>query len=94
MKYRKFQYQASRKLQPKKMNSDNLQASNTKAVAYAMGIDHTMVKAKVIWYYLFSFAYKTTIGMKMYTRSYDLSVKTMHLSLIPICLTLINPLIT
>jgi hypothetical protein len=97
MKYRKFQYQASRKLQPKKMNSDNLQASNTKAVAYAMGIDYTMVKTKVTWYYLFSFAYKTTIGMKMYTRSYDLSVKTMHLtftSLIPICLTLINPLIT
>jgi hypothetical protein len=47
------------------MNSNNLQASNTKAVAYAMGIDHTMVKAKVTWYYLFSFSYKTTIGMKM-----------------------------
>ena len=97
MKYMKFWYQASRKLQPKKMNSDNLQASNTKAITYAMGIDYTMVKEKVTWYYLFSFAYKTTIGMKRYTRSYDLSVKTMHLtftSLIPICLTLINPLIT
>jgi hypothetical protein len=79
------------------MNSDNLQASNTKAVTYAMGIDYTMVKTKVIWYYLFSFAYKTTIGMKTYTRSYDLNIKIMHLtitSLIPICLTLINPLIT
>ena len=65
------------------MNSDNLQASNTTVVRYAMGIDHTMVKAKVTWYYLFSFAYKTTIGMKMYTRSYDLSVKTMHLSFTP-----------
>ena len=83
MKYRKFQYQASRKLQPKKMNSNNLQASNTRVVPYAMGIDHTMVKAKVTWYYLFSFAYKTTIGMKMYTRSYDLSVKTMHLTFTP-----------
>jgi hypothetical protein len=57
-----------------------------------MGVDDTMVKEKVTWYYLFSFAYKTTIGMKMYTRPYDLSVKTMHLSLVPICLTLINPL--
>jgi len=65
------------------MNSNNLQASNTKAVTYAMGIDHTMVKEKVTWYYLFSFAYKTTIGMKMYTRSYDLSVKTMHLTFTP-----------
>ena len=65
------------------MSSDNLQASNTKVVAYVMGIDHTMVKAKVTWYYLFSFAYKTTIGMKMYTRSYDLSVKTMHLTFTP-----------
>jgi hypothetical protein len=65
------------------MNSDNLQASNTKAFTYAMGIDHTMVKAKVTWYYLFSFSYKTTIGMKMYTRSYDLSVKTMHLNFTP-----------
>ena len=79
------------------MNSDNLQASNTKVVTYAMGIDHTMVKEKVTWYYLFSFSYKTTRGMKTYTRSYDLNIKTMHLtitSLIPICLTLINPLIT
>jgi hypothetical protein len=79
------------------MNSDNLQASNTKAVAYAMGIGYAMVKEKVTWYYLFSFAYKTTKGMKMYTRSYDLSIKTMHLtftSLIPICLTLINSLTT
>jgi hypothetical protein len=83
MKYRKFQYQASIKLQPKKMNSDNLQASNTKVVAYAMVIDHTMVKEKATWYCLFSFAYKTTIGMKMYTRSYDLSVKTMHLTFTP-----------
>jgi hypothetical protein len=70
------------------MNSDNLQA-----VAYAMGIDHTKVKAKVTWY-LFSSAHKTTIGMNIYTRSYDLSIKTMHLSLIPICLNLINPLIS
>jgi hypothetical protein len=70
------------------MNSDNLQV-----VAYALGIDHTKVKAKVTWY-LFSSAHKTTIGMKIYTRSYDLSVKTMHLSLIPICLNLINPLIS
>jgi hypothetical protein len=62
------------KIQPKKMNSDNLQVSNTKAVTYAMGIDYRMVKTKVTWYYLFSFSYKTTIGMKMYTRSYDLSV--------------------
>ena len=79
------------------MNSDNIQASNTKAIAYAMGIDYTMVKVKVTWHYLFSFAYKTTKGMKMYTRSYDLSIKTMHLtfiSLIPICLTLINTLTT
>jgi hypothetical protein len=70
------------------MNSDNLQE-----VAYAMGIDHTKVKAKVTWY-LFSSAHKTTIGMKIYTRSYDLSIKTMHRSLIPICLNLINPLIS
>jgi hypothetical protein len=70
------------------MNSDNLQA-----VAYAMGIDHTKVKENVTWY-LFSFAHKTIIGMKIYTRSYDLSIKTMHLSLIPICLKLINPLIS
>ena len=79
------------------MNSNNLQVSNTKAVAYAMGIYHTMVKEKVTWYYLFSFAYKTTRGMKTYTRSYDLNIKTMHLtitSLIPTCLTLINPLMT
>ena len=60
------------------MNSDN-----TKAVAYDMGIGYAMVKAKVTWYYLFSFAYKTTIGIKMYTRSYDLSVKTMHLTFTP-----------
>ena len=66
------------------MNSHNLQA-----VAHAMGINHT----KVTWY-LFSYAHKTTISMKIYTRSYDLSIKTMHLSLIPICLNLINPLIT
>jgi hypothetical protein len=65
------------------MNSNNLQVSNTKAVAYAMGIYHTMVKEKVTWYYLFSFSYKTTIGMKMYIRSYDLSVKTMHLTFTP-----------
>jgi hypothetical protein len=79
------------------MNSYNLQASNTKAVAYAMGIGYEMVKEKVTWYYLFSFSYKTTIGMKVYTRSYDLIVKTMCLtltSLIPICLTLSNFLIT
>jgi hypothetical protein len=79
------------------MKSDNLQASNAKTVTYAMGIDYTMVKTKVTWYYLFSFAYKTTRGMKTYTRSYDVNIKTMHLtitSLIPICLTLINPLIT
>jgi hypothetical protein len=49
MKYRKFRYQASKKLHPKNMNSDNLQASNTKAVTYAMGIDYTMVKVKVTW---------------------------------------------
>jgi hypothetical protein len=69
------------------MNSDNLQDSSIKVVTYAMGIDYTMVKTKVTWYYLFSFAYKTTRGMKMYTRSYDLNIKTMHLnftSLIPI----------
>ena len=69
------------------MNSEKLQASNTKVDTYAMGIDYTMVKTKVTWYYLFSFAYKTTRGMKMYTRSYDLNIKTMHLnftSLIPI----------
>jgi hypothetical protein len=56
-----------------------------------------MVKEKVTWYRLFSFAYKTTIGMKLYIRSYDLIVKTMCLnitSLIPICLTLINFLTT
>jgi hypothetical protein len=79
------------------MNYDNMKASNTKAITYAMGIDYTMVKEKVTWQNLFSFSYKTTIGMKRYTRSYDLSVKTMHLtftSFIPICLTLINPLIT
>jgi hypothetical protein len=79
------------------MNSDNLQDSNTKAVAYAMGIGDAMEKSKVTWYYLFSFSYKTTIGMKMYTRSYDLSIKTMHLTFtcrIPICLTLINSLTT
>jgi hypothetical protein len=81
----KFQYQAFRKLQPKKMNSDNLQA-----VAYAMGIDHT---TNLTWY-LFSSAHKTTIGMKIYTRSYDLSIKTMHLSLILICINLINALIS
>ena len=52
------------------MNSDNLQA-----VAHAMGIDHTKVKEKVTWY-LFSSAHKTTIGMKIYSRSYDLSIKT------------------
>jgi hypothetical protein len=70
------------------MSSDNLQV-----VAYAMGIDHTKVKAKVTWY-LFSSLHKTTIRMKIYTRSYDLSIKTMHLSLIPICLNLINALIS
>jgi hypothetical protein len=69
------------------MNSDNLQA-----VTHAMGIDHTKVKAKVTWY-LFSYAHKTTISMKRYTRSYDLSTKPMCLSLIPIYLNLINPLI-
>jgi hypothetical protein len=69
------------------MNSKNLQA-----VSHAMGIDHTKIKEKVTWY-LFSYAHKTTIGMKIYTRSYDLSIKNMHLSLIPICLNLINPLI-
>jgi hypothetical protein len=69
------------------MNSDNLQA-----VTHAMGIDHTKVKAKVTWY-LFSYAHKTTISMKIYTRSYDLCIKPMRLSLIPICLNLINPLI-
>jgi hypothetical protein len=70
------------------MNSDNLQA-----VAHDMGIDHAKVKAKVTWY-LLSSAHKTTISMKLYTRSYDLSIKTMHLSRIPICLSLINPLIS
>ena len=85
--YRIFQYQAFRKIQPKKMNSNNLQV-----VSYAMGINHTKVKAKVTSY-LFSYAHKTTIGMKIYTRSYDLSIKTTHRSLIPICLNLINPLI-
>jgi hypothetical protein len=69
------------------MNSDNLQA-----VTHAMGIDHTKVKENVSWY-LFSHAHKTTISVKRYTRSYDLSIKPMHLSLIPICLNLINPLI-
>jgi hypothetical protein len=76
------------------MKYDNLQASNTKEVTYAMGIDYTMVKTKVTWYYLFSFSYKTTRGMKTYTRSYDLNIKTMHLtitSLISIFITLINP---
>jgi hypothetical protein len=48
MKYRKF-YQDSRKLHPKKMNYDNMKASNTKAITYAMGIDYTMVKEKVTW---------------------------------------------
>jgi hypothetical protein len=79
------------------MNSDNLQDSNTKAVSYAMGIGYVMVKEKVTWYYLFSFSYKNTKGMKIYTRSYNLSIKTMHLtftSLIPIFLTLINSLTT
>jgi hypothetical protein len=70
------------------MNFDNLQA-----VTHAMSIDHTKVKAKVAWY-LFSYAHKTTINMKSYTRSYDLSIKPMRLSLISICLNLINPLIT
>ena len=69
------------------MNSDNLQA-----VAHAMGIDHTKVKEKVTWY-LFSYAHKTTISMKIYTRLYDLNIKPMRLNLIPICLNLINPLI-
>jgi hypothetical protein len=62
-----------------------------------MGIGYAMVKEKVTWYYFFSFADKTTIGMKVYTKSYDLIVKTMRLnftSLIPICLTLINFFIT
>ena len=68
------------------MNYYNLQAS--KAIAYAsnheyhMGIGYAMVKAKVTWYSLFSFAYKTTIGMKLYTRSYDFIVKTMCLTII------------
>ena len=69
------------------MNPEYLQA-----VTHDMGIDHTKVKAKVKWY-LFSYAHKTTINMKSYTRSYDLSIKPMRLSLIPICLNLINPLI-
>jgi hypothetical protein len=86
-KYRTFPYQVFKKLQSKRMNSDNLQA-----VTHAMGIDHTKVKAKVTWY-LFSYAHKTTISMKRYTRSYDLSIKPMRLSLIPIYLNLINPLI-
>jgi hypothetical protein len=70
------------------MNSDNLQDSNTKVVTYAsnneyhMGIGYAMVKEKVTRYRLFSFAYKTTIGMILYTRSYDLIVKTMHLTII------------
>jgi hypothetical protein len=66
------------------MDFDNLQA-----VTHSMGIDHTKVKAKVEWY-LFSYAHKTTINMKSYTRSYDLNIKPMRLSLIPICLNLIN----
>jgi hypothetical protein len=69
------------------MNFDNLQV-----VIHTMGIDHTKVKAKVTWY-LFSYAHKTTINMKIYTKSYDLSVKPKCLSLITICLNLINPLI-
>jgi hypothetical protein len=69
------------------MNFDNLQACT-----HAMGIDHTKVKAKVTWY-LFSYAHKTTISMKRYTRSCDHGIKPMRLSLIPICLNLINPLI-
>ena len=69
------------------MNFDKL-----KEVTHAMGINHTKVKAKVTWY-LFSYAHKTTISMKIYTRSYDLSIKPMRLSLIPIYLNLINPLI-
>jgi hypothetical protein len=69
------------------MNSDNLQA-----VAHAMRIDHAKVKEKVTWY-LFSYTPKTIISMKIYTRSYDLSIKPMHLALIPICLNSINPLI-
>jgi hypothetical protein len=86
--YRKFPYQDFRKLKSKTMNFDNLQA-----VTHAMGIDHTKVKENVTWY-LFSSSHKTTISMKLYTISYDLSIKTMHLSLIPICLNLINPLIS
>jgi hypothetical protein len=57
-----------------------------------MGTNHTKVKAKVTWY-LFSYSHKTTINMKSYTRYYDLSIKPMRLSLIHICLNLINPLI-
>jgi len=76
-----------KKLRSKRMNSDNLQA-----ITHTMGIDHTKVKAKVTWY-LFSYAHKTTISMKRYTRSYDLSIKPMRISLISICLNLINPLI-
>jgi hypothetical protein len=64
------------------MNPDNLQA-----VTHAMGIDHTKVKEKVKWH-LFSYAHKTTINMKSYTRSYGLSIKPVRL-----CLNLINPLI-
>jgi hypothetical protein len=70
------------------MNPNNLQV-----VTHAMGINHTKVKAKVTWY-LFSYAHKTTINMKSYTRSYDLSIKPTRLYLIPICLNLINPLIS
>jgi hypothetical protein len=69
------------------MNSDNLQADTD-----AMALNHTKVKEKVTWY-LFSYSHKTTISMKRYTRSHDLSFKPMRLSLIPICLNLINPLI-
>ena len=69
------------------MNFDNLQE-----VTHAMGINHTKVKAKVTWY-LFSYAHKTTINMQSYTKFYDLSIKPMRLSLIPICLNLINRLI-
>jgi hypothetical protein len=82
-----FPYQVFKKLQSKRMNPDNLQA-----VTHAMSNDHKKVKAKVTWY-LFSYAHKTKINMKRYTRSYDL-IKPMCLSLIPICLNLINPPIT
>jgi len=69
------------------MNPDNLQV-----VTHTMGIDHKKVKEKVKWY-LFSYAHKTIINMKSYTRSYDLSIKPMRLYLIPIRVNLINPLI-